>query len=158
MPASSSRAMGLVRVKTDDRSKRTVMAIERIYEGKVINLRIDTVLLPNGREASREIVEHNGAIAAVPMRDDGSIVMVRQHRHPAGCALLEIPAGGLNPGEDIDDWFAGNWSKKFNSCPGRVLRLFIMFVAPGLFVRTDPRLSCPRPQGEDGAQATRTNS
>lgn len=73
---------------------------KRIFEGKVINLRIDTVRLPNGKEAEREIVEHPGAVAIVPILSDGRVIMVRQYRHPAGKILLEIPAGKLDKGED----------------------------------------------------------
>ena len=72
----------------DENLKETFVSSERLYEGKVISLRRDMVLLPNGREASREIVEHPGAIAVVPVLPDGRIVMVRQFRHPVGQVLL----------------------------------------------------------------------
>jgi len=109
----------------------SVASTKRIYEGKVINLRIDTVNLPDGRQANREIVEHNGAIAAVPMLDNGSIIMVRQHRQAAGCPLLEIPAGSLNPGEDIDACVYRELAEEIKLSPGKVQKLFSMFVAPG---------------------------
>lgn len=109
----------------------SVISSKRIYEGRVINLRIDTMRLPNGREASREIVEHNGAIAAVPMQDDGGIVMVRQHRQPAGGSLLEIPAGGLNKDEDLDDCVRRELMEEIQLYPNKVQKLFSMFVAPG---------------------------
>lgn len=73
---------------------------ERIFEGKVINLRVDTVRLPNGKDAKREVVEHLGAVAVVPILPDGRVIMVRQYRHPAGETLLEIPAGKLDKGEN----------------------------------------------------------
>ena len=71
----------------------------RIYEGRVLNLRVDTVRLPDGRLTTREVVEHGGAVALVPLHDDGTITFVRQYRTPAQAVLLEIPAGGIDPGE-----------------------------------------------------------
>ena len=85
-----------------DQLTETFLTTERIYEGKIINLRRDMVRLPNGKEASREVVEHPGAVAIVPVLPDGRILLVRQFRHPVGQILLEIPAGKLDAGEDPD--------------------------------------------------------
>jgi len=74
-----------------------------IYRGKIINLRVDTVRLPNRRQASREIVEHPGAVAIVPVLDNGRIVLVKQFRKPVEKALLEIPAGKLEKDEPAKD-------------------------------------------------------
>lgn len=71
---------------------------ERIYEGAILNLRRDTVTAPKGT-AYREIVEHNGAVAIVPLTEDGKVVMVKQFRYPSGKVLLEIPAGKIDKGE-----------------------------------------------------------
>jgi len=109
----------------------TVVSSKRIYEGKVVNLRVDTVILPNGKEAKREIVEHSGAIAAVPLLDNGSVMLVRQYRQAASGPLLEIPAGGVNSGEDIDDCVRRELMEEIGLAPGEVQRLFSMFVAPG---------------------------
>lgn len=84
----------------DENLKEIFVSTERIYEGKIINLRRDMVRLPNGKEASREVVEHPGAVAVVPVLPDGRVLMVRQFRHPIGKILLEIPAGKLDAGED----------------------------------------------------------
>ena len=73
---------------------------EKIYEGRIISLRKDTVELENGKTALREVVEHPGGVCVVPVTDDNHIIFVRQYRYPFGEALLEIPAGKLNPGED----------------------------------------------------------
>src|SRR5688572_8477349 len=70
----------------------------RAYEGKLISLRVDEVELENGRSTTREVVEHPGAVAILPW-DGRNLAMVRQWRHPTGRALLEIPAGTLDPGE-----------------------------------------------------------
>jgi len=73
---------------------------EWIYKGRVVNLKIDEVELPNGRKSKREIIVHRGAAAILPIDDDGNIVMVKQYRKPAEKILLEIPAGTLEEGED----------------------------------------------------------
>lgn len=75
---------------------------ERIYEGAILNLRRDTVTVPSGT-AHREVVEHNGAVAIVPVKDDGKIVMVKQFRYPSGQVLLEIPAGKIDKGETVPE-------------------------------------------------------
>ena len=74
----------------------------RIYDGKVVNLRIDAFHLPDGREAKMEIVEHVDVVHILPVKDDGNLLLVRQYRAAAGMELLETPAGGIEPGEDIE--------------------------------------------------------
>ena len=103
----------------------------RIHEGRIINLREDTVMTPSGREARREIVEHKGAVAIVPVLDDGRVVMVRQFRKPAEAALLEIPAGGLEAGEDPADCARRELSEECGLNAGRMEPLFSMYLAPG---------------------------
>lgn len=66
---------------------------EYIYKGKIIKLRRDTALLPNGNTAYREVVEHNGGVCVVPITDDGKIILVEQYRYPYGEVIAEIPAG-----------------------------------------------------------------
>ena len=73
---------------------------KNIYKGKVVTLNIDSVQLPNGVTVELETIRHPGAAAVVPMKDDGTVVLIRQFRHAAGGFIYEIPAGKLNPGED----------------------------------------------------------
>ncbi len=103
----------------------------RIHEGRIINLREDTVMTPSGRTALREIVEHKGAVAIVPVLDDGRVVMVRQFRKPAEDALLEIPAGGLEAGEDPADCARRELREECGLNAGRMEPLFSMYLAPG---------------------------
>lgn len=74
--------------------------IRNIYNGKVVTLNIDTVTLPNGATVDLETIRHPGAAAVVPVKDDGTVVLIRQFRHAAGGFIYEIPAGKLHPGED----------------------------------------------------------
>lgn len=76
------------------------IASRRIYEGRIINLRVDDVRLPDGRETIREIVEHPGAAVIAPIDGRGNIHLVRQYRDAAAEKLLELPAGKLEDGEE----------------------------------------------------------
>ncbi|MGH4014946.1 MAG: NUDIX domain-containing protein [Pseudonocardiaceae bacterium] len=72
-----------------------------VYVGRVLALRRDQVVMPAGRIAVREVLEHPGAVAVLPLDADGSVVMVDQYRHPIGRRLRELPAGLLDTaGED----------------------------------------------------------
>jgi ADP-ribose pyrophosphatase len=73
---------------------------EQIFAGNILKLRVDKVILPDGSQSSREVVEHPGAVAVVPVTEDGKVVFVRQYRYPIRQAMLEIPAGKLDKGEE----------------------------------------------------------
>lgn len=75
---------------------------EEIFKGRVVHLFRDTVRLPNGKLTTREVMRHPGAVAVVPITDEGEVLMVRQYRYPFETVLLEVPAGKLDPGEDCE--------------------------------------------------------
>lgn len=77
----------------------TVQESRKIYEGHILNLRLDQVQLPTGRITMREIVEHRPAVGMLPVLEDGSVLLIRQYRDAVRQEILEIPAGILNPGE-----------------------------------------------------------
>lgn len=81
-------------------AKEQSVCSERIFEGKVINLRVDTVLTQGANRAQREVVEHPGGVGIVAVTPDNKVCMVRQYRRPFDEIILEIPAGKLNWGED----------------------------------------------------------
>ena len=74
-------------------------ASKMVYEGKILKVRVDDVILVNGKNAVREVMMHPGGVAVVPLLDDGRVICVRQFRYPMGAELLEIPAGKLDKGE-----------------------------------------------------------
>ncbi len=76
------------------------VSTERIFEGRVINLRKDIVTVIGGRTAEREIIEHNGGVTIVGVTKEGKIPLVKQYRKPAEKVILELPAGKLEKGED----------------------------------------------------------
>ncbi len=71
-----------------------------IYKGKVINLRVDDALLPDGKQAKREIVEHNGGVCVAAVTENDEILLVKQFRYPYGEIIYEIPAGKRDGDED----------------------------------------------------------
>lgn len=72
---------------------------EPIFKGKVISLKVDDVILPNGKESKREVVNHPGAVAIIPITDEGKIILVEQYRKALERSIIEIPAGKLEQGE-----------------------------------------------------------
>lgn len=75
---------------------------ELIFDGKIVHLYKDTVELPNGKEATREVIRHVGAVGVIPVTDNGEFILVKQFRYPFGEVLTEIPAGKLDSkDEDI---------------------------------------------------------
>lgn len=77
----------------------TFVTGEQPFKGVLLDVRRDVVALPGGRRATREYVVHPGAVAVVPILDDGRLVMERQFRYPVGRVMLEVPAGKLDAGE-----------------------------------------------------------
>ena len=73
------------------------------FSGKMIQVHVDTVELPNGRRATREVVEHRPAVVIIPFDENGDVVFVRQYRYAVRRALLEAPAGGVEPDENPDE-------------------------------------------------------
>ena len=103
----------------------------RAYDGKLIHVRVDSVALPNGKAAKREIVEHPGAVAIVPLLDDHTVLLVRQYRPAAGQVLWEIPAGTLEPGEDPRDCALREIEEETGYRADRMEKIYEAFVAPG---------------------------
>ena len=70
-----------------------------VFDGKLLKVRRDVVRLPDGGQATREYIRHPGAVAIVPLFDDGTVLLERQFRYPHRRAFIEVPAGKLDPGE-----------------------------------------------------------
>ena len=77
-----------------------VLGTRRIFKGRIVGLRVDDVVYPNGNRSSVEVVEHNGGVSIIAMPEPTKIVLVRQFRPAIGRELWEVPAGKLEDGED----------------------------------------------------------
>jgi ADP-ribose pyrophosphatase len=104
---------------------------KNIYNGRVITLNIDTVTLPNGLTIDLEMVRHPGAAAVVPLKDDGTVILIRQFRHAAGGFIFEIPAGKLHPGEDPKVCAVRELEEEVGYRTDKLELLSSIFTAPG---------------------------
>lgn len=83
------------------RHEFVVTATDTLYSGAIVALRVDTVAMPGGRAAKREVVEHHGAVVVLALDDADRVALIRQYRHPLGMRIWELPAGLLDvDGED----------------------------------------------------------
>jgi ADP-ribose pyrophosphatase len=101
-PGSAAEANGdshLREGEGDHHLRERLVEPHTLLSGGFLTVRRDVVALPNGQHATREYVQHPGAVAVVPLLEDGRLVLVRQHRYPVDRLLLEWPAGKLDPGE-----------------------------------------------------------
>jgi ADP-ribose pyrophosphatase len=104
---------------------------QRAFEGRLLKLRVDTVRLPDGGTSTREVVEHPGAVAVLPLTDDGEVLLVRQWRHSIGQVTLEIPAGTLKPGEEPLVCVERELAEETGTRAARIEHLTDLFVALG---------------------------
>jgi ADP-ribose pyrophosphatase len=102
-----------------------------LHEGKSFSFKTDHVELPNGRTTTRDIVDHPGAVAIVPLLDDSKIVLIRQFRYAAGKELLEIPAGTLERGEKPDACAVRELKEETGYKANSMRRLLSCYMAPG---------------------------
>ncbi len=102
-----------------------------VYRGRIINLRLDEVRLPDGAVVTREVVEHPGAAAVVPVDAEGNVHLVRQYRDAAARRMLEIPAGKLKQGEDPAECARRELAEELGLMPGRLTALATFYSSPG---------------------------
>jgi ADP-ribose diphosphatase len=112
-------------------SAERVVASRRIYEGRIVRLREDTVELGDGRTALREVVEHDEVVGIVPLDSEGNVILVRQFRLPAQEILLEIPAGGVDAGESAEEAAQRELQEETGYRAAQLDRLAGFFVSPG---------------------------
>ncbi len=115
----------------DDRLVEKKIDGERIYEGRILDLEVDRVLLASGNEATREVVRHKGAVVVLPLHEGRRIELVRQYRYPMGEVLLELPAGKLDPGEEPIECAGRELAEETAWKPVEIHELGSFFTTPG---------------------------
>ena len=124
--------------------KEKIISSKHVFSGRAVSLRVDTVELPSGRHTTREIVEHPNCIVAVPIDEQGNVLLVRQFRHPINKSLLELPAGGIEENETPEDAVQRELQEEIGYLPRKVEMLGGFYSAPGfcteylyLFIATE---------------------
>ncbi len=108
-----------------------------VFKGRVLDLSVERVRLPNGNVCELELIRHPGAAAVVPLDDGGNVLLVRQYRHAAGGYLLEVPAGKLDPGEPPETCALREVEEETGHRPSDLAPLGWIWTTPGF---TDERI------------------
>jgi len=108
-----------------------MLASQQIYQGRAVNLRVDTVEKASGIKTTREVVEHSDCVAVVALDEQGNILLVRQFRHAVDKPLLEIPAGGIDPGENPMDAVRRELQEEIGYFPRKIEKLGGFYSIPG---------------------------
>lgn len=108
-----------------------VVKSDVVYEGKICNVKLDEITLPDGRTALREVVEHGEATAIVAVDNEGKLLLVRQYRHPALREVLEIPAGMIDEGEEPEVCAIRELEEETSFKPGKITHVTSAYTAIG---------------------------
>lgn len=107
------------------------LSTHQIYQGRAVTIRVDTVEKATGTKTTREVVEHPDCVAVVVLDEQGNVLLVRQFRHPVGKSLLEIPAGGIDPGEEPVDSVRRELQEETGYFPHKIEKLGGFYSVPG---------------------------
>lgn len=118
----------LIEVKA--KMERTLSS-QRIYDGRAVGFRVDTVEKSSGKRTTREIVEHSDCVAVVVLDSKDNVILVRQFRKAVDRILLEIPAGGIDPGERPMDCVRRELQEEIGYFPNKIDKLGGFYSAPG---------------------------
>lgn len=131
----------------------------RVYDGKIIGVRVDTVELSNGIQSEREIVEHGESVVMIPVDSEGMVLLVRQYRKSPEKYLLEAPAGGLEKGESPEEGAIRELQEEIGFTAGNLHRISGFWVAPGFcteymhaYIATDLRHKTLSPDEDENIE------
>ena len=104
---------------------------EPIFKGRILDVRVDEVLLPNGKTSTRELIKHPGAVAVIAVTDENKLVLVEQYRKPMEKALVEIPAGKLDAGENPRDCVVREMEEETGYACESIEHIISLYTSPG---------------------------
>ena len=137
-------------------------AQQYIYKGRIINLRVDDITLPNGAPATREVVEHNGGVCVLALTDQDEVLLVQQYRYPYQTVLTEIPAGKISPGEDPLECGKRELQEETGAVAAHYQSLGVMYPTPGycgeiiyIYLATDLSFGDTNPDDDEFLQVRR---
>jgi ADP-ribose pyrophosphatase len=116
--------------KNDNKTEKLLMR-KYVFEGKMLKLRVDTVLSPDGRRSTREIIERSDCVAVIAVDADDNVLLVNQYRTPLSKQLLEVPAGGIEKGENAEKAVTREMQEETGFRPAKVIRLCGGYLSPG---------------------------
>ncbi len=129
---------------------------ERIYEGKIINLRVDTVELPNQKYSKREIVEHGGAVGILAITGEQKIILVKQFRKPVEEAIIEIPAGRVEANESPKECALRELKEETGFTATNIKKILEFYTTPGfsneimhIYLAMNPQKGTPQPDEDE---------
>ena len=109
----------------------TVLSTRTLHAGRVFTTTRDRIQLPNGRETTMDVVRHQPSVILLPMPDNAHIVLVRQYRYVIDHWIWELPAGNVEPGEDIETAARRECHEEIGQVPDRIERLAELYPTPG---------------------------
>ena len=115
-----------------DLTEKTIRREDK-FQGRILSVHVDTVLLPNGNTSTREVVDHVDGVAVLPLDERNNVLTVTQYRYVFGRTLLEIPAGKLDPGEDPAAGALRELKEETGAVPDTFLPLGRIIPAPGCY-------------------------
>ncbi len=137
------------------------LSSQTAFQGKLLTVRVDTVSLPRGRTSIREIVEHSPCVCMAPI-DGSEVLLVRQYRKAVEASLLEVPAGGMEPGETPEDAVIRELQEEIGHTAGTLTHLQSFFMSPGFcteemhaFLATDLRPAVLDPDFDEDIEVVR---
>ena len=141
----------------DEHSVEQTLSSRRVYDGHILNLRVDEIELENGRKATREVVEHHMAVGILALTEGNSMLLVRQFRYAIGEETLEICAGLVEQGEELKTAATREMQEELGYFPHELREIGRFYASPGfctelltLFLATDlSAASLPQDDDED---------
>jgi ADP-ribose pyrophosphatase len=146
----------MIRPMSDESPHARVLQQRRVYAGKVLDLDVDEVVEPGGVRGVREVVRQRGSVAALPVFDDGRVVLVRQYRYAVDSLVWELPAGRRDPGETPEQAARREMEEEVGLHAARLEPLLTFWTTPGfcdevmyLFRATGLEAVPPRPEADE---------